>query len=155
MKIKRLILGLFLTSCFCALGQNSSHIISKKEAEDLIKEKIQEHSYKSKADGGKKNYILSFNDSLIVIFNLTDEANYYSTFRINDIDSIMIEEKDFNVSLIIKLTKGKKESTFIDFKPMEKSIGLYEFILNKSFLLSELPEKIANAFKFLAEFRID
>ncbi|MDP1801753.1 MAG: hypothetical protein Q8L81_10400 [Bacteroidota bacterium] len=126
--------------------------IAKQQAQQLIIEKLKEHSYKNKIDGIKKNYVISFNDSMMIIFNLTEESNYYSVFKVDDVDSVSIEEKDYNVSLTLKLSAGRQVTTFTDFNSEKNATNFYQFILNLSFLSEELPEKIGDAFRRLTGF---
>lgn len=125
---------------------------TKQEVQQLIIKKLKDYSYKSKIDGVTKNYMISFNDSMMMILNLTESERYYSIFKIVDIDSVSIEEKDYNVSLLIKLKQHKQITTYIDSKPVEQASGLFEFLLDLSFLTEELPEKIGDAFRRLTNF---
>jgi hypothetical protein len=150
---KQIILLVILISAFSSFGQKADpKKVSKEQTQKFIRETIKEHSYCSKEDGIKNKFLISFNDSLMIINNLKGSSTYFTTFKVRDIDTLSVEEKDFNVWLVILLKPGKQETTIINSKPMQKPLGLYEILLNKTFLKDSLPVKIGDAFNNLVRF---
>jgi hypothetical protein len=153
MKRKEIIAFIFLVSFSCLFSQKTEQKKpTKKETQKFITQTIKEHSYCSKEDGIINKFIVSFNDTAIVIYNFKGATTYYTTFKVADIDTFSIAEKDFNVWLILLLKPGKKETTFFNSTPMNKPLGLYEILLNKTFLRDDLPVKMGEAFNNLMRF---
>jgi hypothetical protein len=143
----------YTESCFC---QNKSEVKpTKLETEQWIKEKIASNSY----DGGdtKHNYSIYFEAGEIVIkdqlwMSITGFMNLSTRFRIADLDYLSMAQKTDNVWLTLHLQSGKIAYQLCEGMPDKIDIeGTYDFILNKSFLNENLPERMKKAFSRLME----
>ncbi len=133
-------------------GQNKAiENFTKEETQKFISETIRNYSYKT--DSIKNKYVIGFKDTIMIITNIQGlKKHFYTTLNVKDIDSILVEEKEHNIWLTIKLNTGKFENTIFNSTPITKSFGRYDFLLNMSFKENELPPKIGQAFVTLKDF---
>lgn len=136
-------------SCF---SQDSTDSVPTMETtQKFISETLKKFSYNDESDGTNNKYVVSFNDSMMFIFNLQRWKKYYTILKVKDIDKVIILEKPRNVWLTVQLKPNRKEFTMVDSIPLEDPFGFYEFLLSKSFVENDLPEKIKKAFSNLTK----